>query len=37
MDPQLERFLNLFGEAERAGGRILHELTDHASSLELRA
>ena len=36
MDPQLEGFLNLFGEAERAGGRILHQLTDHASSLELR-
>ena len=36
MDPQLESFLNALGEAERAGGRILHELTDQAQSLELR-
>jgi len=36
MDSQLEGFLNLLGEAERAGGRILHELTEQASSLELR-
>ena len=36
MDSQLEAFLNLLGEAERAGGRILHELTEQASSLELR-
>ncbi len=36
MDSQVEGFLNLLGEAERAGGRILHELTEQASSLELR-
>ena len=36
MDTQLESFLNLLGEAERAGGRILHELTAEARSLELR-
>jgi nitronate monooxygenase len=36
METQLEDFLNLLGEAERAGGRILHELTDQARSLELR-
>jgi nitronate monooxygenase len=36
MDSQLEGFLNLLGEAERAGGRILHELTEQANSLELR-
>src|SRR5579862_5669622 len=36
MDSQLEGFLNLLGEAERAGGRVLHELTDQAESLELR-
>ncbi|MGH7841844.1 MAG: DUF6306 domain-containing protein [Candidatus Binataceae bacterium] len=36
MDTQLEDFLNLLGEAERAGGRILHELTSQARSLELR-
>lgn len=36
MDSQIEGFLNLLGEAERAGGRILHELTEQASSLELR-
>ncbi len=35
MESQLEGFLNLLGEAERAGGRILHELTEQASSLEL--
>jgi hypothetical protein len=35
MDSQLEAFLNLLGEAERAGGRILHELTEQANSLEL--
>src|SRR5260370_40226697 len=33
---QLEGFLNLLGEAERAGGRILHELTEQATSLERR-
>jgi nitronate monooxygenase len=36
MDSQIEGFLNLLGEAERAGGRILHELTEQANSLELR-
>lgn len=36
MEKQLEEFLNMMGEAERAGGRILHELTDQAHSLELR-
>jgi len=36
MDTQLESFLNLLVEAERAGGRILHELTAEAHSLELR-
>jgi len=36
MDNELEVFLNSLGEAERAGGRILQELTDQAQSLELR-
>jgi Domain of unknown function (DUF6306) len=36
MDSQLESFLNMMGEAERAGGRVLHELTNQAQSLELR-
>jgi Domain of unknown function (DUF6306) len=36
MDAQLESFLNLMGEAERAGGRVLRELTDQAQSLELK-
>jgi nitronate monooxygenase len=36
MDTELESFLNSLGEAERAGGRVLHELTDQAQSLELR-
>ena len=36
MDAQLEGFLNTLGEAERAGGRVLHELTLEARSLELR-
>jgi nitronate monooxygenase len=36
MDVELENFLNSLGEAERAGGRVLHELTDQAQSLELR-
>ncbi|HEY2523787.1 MAG TPA: DUF6306 domain-containing protein [Candidatus Binataceae bacterium] len=36
MDAQLEGFLNALGEAERAGGRVLHELTAEARSLELR-
>jgi hypothetical protein len=36
MNTELENFLNSMGEAERAGGRILHELTDQAKSVELR-
>jgi hypothetical protein len=36
MDTQIEGFLNMMSEAERAGGRVLHELTDQAQSLELR-
>lgn len=36
MDAQLETFLNMLGEAERAGGRVLHDLTEAAGSLELR-
>src|SRR5439155_25679274 len=36
MNTQLEIFLNTMGEAERAGGRVLHELTEQAQSLELR-
>lgn len=36
MDKELESFLNSLSEAERAGGRILHELTDQAQSLDLR-
>ena len=36
MDTQLENFLNMMGEAERAGGRVLHELNDQAQSLELK-
>ena len=36
MDTELESFLNSLGEAERAGSRILHELTDQPQSLELR-
>jgi hypothetical protein len=36
MDSQTEAFLNSLGEAERAGGRVLHELTELAHSLELR-
>ncbi len=36
MDTKLEGFLNMLAEAERAGGRVLHELTEQAHSLELR-
>ncbi len=36
MNSALEEFLNTLGEAERAGGRVLHELTELAESLELR-
>jgi hypothetical protein len=36
MDAQLEGLLNTLGEAERAGGRVLHELTEMARSPDLR-
>ena len=36
MDAEIESFLNILGEAERAGGRVLHELTAQAQSLELK-
>jgi hypothetical protein len=36
MDARVEDFLNTLGEAERAGGRVLHELTEQARSLELK-
>ncbi len=36
MNSALEEFLNTLGEAERAGGRVLHELTELAESPELR-
>lgn len=36
MDAQLEGLLNTLAEAERAGGRVLHELTEMAKSPELR-
>jgi hypothetical protein len=36
MDAQLEGLLNTLSEAERAGGRVLHELTEMAKSPELR-
>lgn len=36
MDAQLEGFLNSLGEAERAGGRVLHELAELARKPELR-
>src|SRR5580704_5608437 len=36
MDTQLEGLLNTLGEAERAGGRVLHELTELAKAPELR-
>ncbi|HVN26983.1 MAG TPA: DUF6306 domain-containing protein [Candidatus Binataceae bacterium] len=36
MDTQLEGFLNTLGEAERAGGRVLHELMALARAPELR-
>jgi hypothetical protein len=36
MEPKLEAFLNTLGEAERAGGRVLHELTELARSPELK-
>ena len=36
MDVHLEGSLNVLGEAERAGGRVLHELIDLAESLDLK-
>lgn len=36
MDVQLEGLLNILGEAERAGGRVLHELTGLARSPMLK-
>ena len=36
MDRQIEEFMNALGEAERAGGRVLHELGPMAKSAELR-
>jgi len=36
MDPDIVEFLNTLGEAERAGGRVLHALEQEASSLELK-
>ncbi|HTW88528.1 MAG TPA: DUF6306 domain-containing protein [Candidatus Binataceae bacterium] len=36
MDSNLESFLNLLAEAERAGGRVLHELTEQAASFDLK-
>jgi nitronate monooxygenase len=36
MDAQLEDLLNILAEAERAGGRVLHELYEQARSLDLR-
>src|SRR5215469_14259179 len=36
MDTDVVEFLNTLGEAERAGGRVLHELELEASSFELK-
>ncbi len=36
MDTEVVEFLNTLGEAERAGGRVLHDLEQEASSLELK-
>src|SRR5271168_1492337 len=36
MDPEIVEFLNALGEAERAGGRVLHALEQEASSLEFK-
>ena len=36
MDPHHEAFLNALGEAERAGGRVLHELVWLTRSMELK-
>ena len=36
MDQAIEKILNDLGEAERAGGRVLHDLVPLAKSAELR-
>ena len=36
MDTEIVEFLNTLGEAERAGGRVLHALEQEASALELK-
>jgi nitronate monooxygenase len=36
MESEIIDFLNALGEAERAGGRVLHELEEEAGSLELK-
>ena len=36
MEHGVEEFLNVLTEAELAGGRVLHELTEQAQSLELQ-
>ena len=36
MNSEIVEFLNTLGEAERAGGRVLHALEQEASSLELK-
>jgi nitronate monooxygenase len=36
MDSEIVDFLNTLGEAERAGGRVLHDLEQEAGSLELK-
>jgi len=36
MEQAIENFLNTLSEAERAGGRVLHELVSLAQSAELR-
>ena len=36
MDAEILEFLNTLGEAERAGGRVLHALEQEASALELK-
>lgn len=37
MNQEVENLLNALADAERAGGRVLHELTPMASNPELRA
>ena len=36
MENPIEEFLNALGDAERAGGRVLHDLNGQARSLELK-